>query len=34
VARCESATAEGLDRLKRQLCAQLTESGIEPPDSL
>ena len=34
VARCESATAEGLDRLKHQLCAQLTESGIEPPDSL
>ena len=32
VARCESANAEGLERLKNQLCQQLTESGIEPPD--
>jgi phosphomannomutase len=32
VARCESANAEGLERLKNQLRQQLTESGIEPPD--
>ena len=32
VARCESASLEGLNRLKHQLRAQLTESGIEPPD--
>ncbi|NQV83933.1 MAG: phosphomannomutase, partial [Rhodospirillales bacterium] len=32
VARCESATAEGLERLKEQLRAQLTQSGVEPPD--
>ncbi|MBT3307135.1 MAG: phosphomannomutase/phosphoglucomutase, partial [Alphaproteobacteria bacterium] len=32
VARCESATPEGLERLKDQLRAQLVESGITPPD--
>ena len=32
VARCESGTADGLERLKEQLRAQLTESGIEPPN--
>ncbi|MDA1090612.1 MAG: phosphomannomutase/phosphoglucomutase [Proteobacteria bacterium] len=32
VARCESDTTEGLERLKNQLRAALTESGIEPPD--
>ena len=31
VARCESETADGLGRLKEQLRAQLTESGVEPP---
>ncbi len=34
VARCESGTQAGLDRLKEQLVAQLTQSGIQPPDSL
>jgi len=32
VARCESVSVEGLEMLKLQLSAQLTESGIEPPD--
>ena len=32
VARCESDTAQGLERLKDQLRAALTESGIEPPN--
>ncbi len=32
VARCESANAQGLDRLKGQLRRQLTESGVELPD--
>ena len=31
VARCEAKTQEGLDRLKRDLTAQLSASGIEPP---
>lgn len=31
VVRCESATPDGLDRLKQQVAAQLRESGIEPP---
>ncbi|MBL4692350.1 MAG: phosphomannomutase/phosphoglucomutase [Magnetovibrio sp.] len=31
VARCESATQDGLERLKAQLCAQLKASGITPP---
>lgn len=30
--RCESGTEEGLERLKDQLRAQLTASGITPPD--
>ncbi len=32
VARCESDTAQGLERLKDQLREALRESGIEPPD--
>ena len=32
VARCESGTANGLERLKEQLRPQLTESGVEPPN--
>lgn len=32
VARCESASAQGLDRLKNQLHQQLMECGIESPD--
>jgi phosphomannomutase len=32
VARCESGTANGLERLKEQLRHQLTESGVEPPN--
>lgn len=32
VARCESNTAEGLERLKAQLTAQLEASGIDVPD--
>ena len=32
VARCESGTDEGLDRLKGQLRAQLEASAITPPD--
>jgi phosphomannomutase len=32
VARCESAGAEGLERLKSELAGQLRASGIEPPD--
>jgi len=32
VARCESASADGLERLKRTLAGQLRQSGIEPPD--
>ncbi len=31
VARCESSTEEGLERLKDDLAARLRESGIEPP---
>ena len=31
VARCEAKTQEGLDRLKRDLAAQLAASGIERP---
>ncbi|MGB8276168.1 MAG: phosphomannomutase/phosphoglucomutase [Alphaproteobacteria bacterium] len=31
VARCESATASGLERLKRDLLAQVRESGLTPP---
>jgi len=31
VARCEAATAEGLDRLKAAVVGQLTASGIAPP---
>lgn len=34
VARCESETAEGLERLKASLVSQLKQSGIEPPASL
>lgn len=30
--RCESATPEGLEKLKAQLCEQLEASGIQPPD--
>ncbi|MEE8284271.1 MAG: phosphomannomutase, partial [Alphaproteobacteria bacterium] len=32
VARCESATAAGLERLKAALVAELEKSGVEPPD--
>jgi phosphomannomutase len=32
VARCEAADEDGLARLKQELVAQLSESGIEPPD--
>ncbi|MBT4464102.1 MAG: phosphomannomutase, partial [Rhodospirillaceae bacterium] len=32
VARCESSTAEGLERLKEELTSQLRQSGLEPPD--
>ncbi len=32
VARCESGSVEGLQRLKDQLRAQLKESGVTPPD--
>nr|WP_294523412.1 phosphomannomutase/phosphoglucomutase [uncultured Rhodopila sp.] len=32
VARCESATPAGLDRLKAALAAQLVASGLETPD--
>ncbi len=32
VARCESATGEGLERLKETLRGQLRESGLAPPD--
>lgn len=32
VARCESKTEDGLERLKTALVAQLEESGIEAPD--
>lgn len=32
VARCESSTPEGLERLKAQLSEQLKLSGITPPD--
>jgi phosphomannomutase len=31
VARCESRTEAGLERLKRDLLAQLTKSGLSPP---
>ena len=31
VARCESAQADGLERLKQALCEQLELSGIDPP---
>ncbi len=33
VARCESANEEGLSRLKQDLCDQLAESGLSPPES-
>lgn len=32
VARCESTTEAGLERLKAALAAQLRESGVEPPE--
>lgn len=32
VARCESATEQGLERLKAELAEQLRASGLEPPD--
>jgi phosphomannomutase len=32
VARCESTSAEGLERLKQALVAQLAASGLEAPD--
>jgi phosphomannomutase len=32
VARCEAGDAEGLERLKRALLAQLTQSGLAAPD--
>ncbi len=32
VARCEASTAEGLERLKAALAAQLTASGLAEPD--
>jgi phosphomannomutase len=31
VARCESASAEGLERLKQALVAELDASGVAPP---
>ena len=31
VARCEAATAEGLERLKANLVEHLTACGVEPP---
>ncbi len=34
VARCESATEAGLERLKKQLVSQLGQSGIAPPGDL
>ncbi|MBI1182591.1 MAG: phosphomannomutase [Alphaproteobacteria bacterium] len=34
VARCESASEEGLTRLKESLVAQLRQSGVAPPASL
>lgn len=34
VARCESSTEAGLERLKQQVVAQLRASGIEPPADL
>jgi phosphomannomutase len=34
VARCESGSEAGLDRLKAQLVSQLQQSGIQPPESL
>ncbi|MDH3738284.1 MAG: phosphomannomutase/phosphoglucomutase, partial [Alphaproteobacteria bacterium] len=33
VARCESAIDEGLSRLKQDLCDQLSESGLSPPEN-
>ena len=33
VARCESADAEGLSRLKQDLCDQLGQSGLLPPEN-
>lgn len=33
VARCESGDEEGLSRLKQDLCAQLAESGLSPPEN-
>ena len=34
VARCESGSEAGLERLKAQLVSQLQQSGIQPPESL
>jgi phosphomannomutase len=31
VARCESSTAEGLERLKAAVVAELAASGVAPP---
>jgi phosphomannomutase len=31
VARCESTSEDGLKRLKADLVAQLTQSGVTPP---
>jgi len=33
VARCESAYPDGLSRLKQDLCEQLAESGLTPPEN-
>jgi phosphomannomutase len=33
VARAESATADGLARLKRELAAELAASGLQLPDA-
>lgn len=33
VARCESSDADGLARLKQDLCDQLAESGLSPPEN-
>ena len=33
VARCESHDESGLSRLKRELCDQLGESGLSPPEN-
>ncbi len=33
VARCESHDAAGLSRLKQELCDQLGDSGLSPPEN-